>query len=45
MPEEELEAMREELSPEYWELSERVLADPHYYGSFERRPDSLQRCS
>ena len=33
--------MREELPPEYWELSERVLADPHYYGSFERRPDSL----
>jgi uncharacterized protein (DUF2267 family) len=29
VPEEELEAMREELPPEYWELSERVLADPH----------------
>jgi hypothetical protein len=28
VPEEELEAMREELPPEYWELSERVLADP-----------------
>ena len=41
VPEEELEAMREELPPDYWELSERVLPDPHRYGSFEQRPDSL----
>ncbi len=41
VPKDELEAVREELSPEYWELAERVLPDPHYYGSFERRPDSL----
>ncbi len=40
VPEEELEAMREELPPEYWELSERVLTDPHRYGSFKRSPDS-----
>lgn len=33
--------MREELPHEYWELSEYVLEDPHYYGSFERRPASL----
>ena len=41
VPEEELEALREDLPPDYWELSERVLADSHRYGSFERRPDSL----
>ena len=40
VPEEELEAMREELLPDYWELSERVLPDPHRYRSFEQRPDS-----
>jgi hypothetical protein len=34
--------VREELSREYWELSERVLED-HYYGSFERKPASLGR--
>ncbi len=42
VPEEELEAIRDVLPPEYWELSERVLADPHYYGAFEQRPDSLR---
>lgn len=41
VPEEELAAMHEELPPGYWELSERVLTDPHPYGSFERRPNSL----
>lgn len=41
MTDEELEAAREELPPEYWELSERVLPDPNYHGSIERVPDSL----
>jgi hypothetical protein len=41
VPEEEVEAACEELSPEYRELSQRVLTDPGYYGSFECRPDSL----
>ncbi len=45
IPEEELEAVREELPSEYWELSERVLANPHRHGVFEHRPDSLQRFS
>ena len=30
VPEEEVEAACEELSPEYRELSQRVLTDPHY---------------
>ncbi len=41
IPEEELEAVREELPLEYWELSERVLPGPHRYGAFEHRSDSL----
>jgi hypothetical protein len=36
VPERELDAAREELPPEYWELAERVLTAPHYQGSFER---------
>jgi uncharacterized protein (DUF2267 family) len=36
VPESELDAAREELPPEYWELAERVLTDPHYHGSFQR---------
>jgi uncharacterized protein (DUF2267 family) len=36
VPESELDAAREELPPEYWELAERVLTDPYYYGSFQR---------
>lgn len=36
VPERELDAAREELPPEYWELAERVLTDPHYHESFER---------
>ncbi len=41
VPEDELEAAREELPPEYWELAERVLPDPHYHGLFGRQPSSL----
>lgn len=41
VPEEELDTVREVLPPEYWELSEHVLADPHYYESFEHKPNSL----
>lgn len=36
VPESVLDAAREELPPEYWELAERVLPDPHRRGSFER---------
>jgi hypothetical protein len=42
VPEDELDAAREELSPEYWELAERVLPDPHYHGSFEGQPTFLR---
>lgn len=42
VPEEDLVTAREELDPEYWELSERILPDPQYYGSYEQRPDSLK---
>ena len=41
VPEEVLDAMREELPPDYWELSEHVLPDLHRYGSYAQRPDSL----
>ena len=42
MTDEELEAARGELPPEYWELAERVLPDPNYHGTVERVPDSLR---
>ena len=42
VPQEELDTVREELPPDYWELSERVLADPYRYGSFERKSDFLE---
>ncbi len=42
VPEEDLATVREELNPEYWELSERVLPDPQYHGSYEQRPESLK---
>lgn len=31
VPEDELNIAREDLPPEYWELAERVLPDPHYH--------------
>ncbi len=42
VPEDALDEAREDLPPEYWELAERVLPDPHYHGSFERRPSFLR---
>lgn len=42
VPEKDLASVREELDPEYWELSERVFPDPQYNGSYEQRPDSLK---
>jgi hypothetical protein len=41
VPEDELEAAREVLTSEYWELAERVLPDPHYHRSIEQHPSSL----
>ena len=35
VPEEDLATLRKELDPEYWELSERVLPDPQYYGTHD----------
>ena len=42
VPEDELDAAREELPPAYWELAERVLPGPHYHSSFGRQPSSLR---
>ncbi len=43
VPEDELDAAREDLPPEYWELAERVLPDHNYHhGSYEHRPSNLR---
>ncbi|HZC20002.1 MAG TPA: hypothetical protein VE225_09850 [Rubrobacteraceae bacterium] len=42
VPEDDLDVDCEDLPPQYWELAERVLPDPHYHGSLVRQPSFLR---